>query len=226
MTCLQQNYWWQKISAQSWVYQTTTIRRVIGTCYITAKLSSFAAAKAADWCLTGDLLAKTIPFCKSAKLIPGNSATCDNLLCFRADCSLQFGAFILSLSGSCIKSTMALKKKNRALLKWAGENTVLIEAITAKLPKGEKLIEPFVRAWFSIFKYPLILNITPMILNPDLINLYKILQIKCRSIPSQTARVLFVLLRKINDEIPFTTPYAKKFNQKQWYYERALFFCT
>jgi len=65
--------------------------------------------------------------------------------------------------------------KNRAFLKWAGGKYALVEDIRARLPEGRKLIEPFVGAG-SVFlntdydKY-LLCDI-----NPDLINLYKILQ--------------------------------------------------
>lgn len=65
--------------------------------------------------------------------------------------------------------------KNRAFLKWAGGKYALVEDIRARLPEGRKLIEPFVGAG-SVFlntdydKY-LLCDI-----NPDLINLYRILQ--------------------------------------------------
>lgn len=66
-------------------------------------------------------------------------------------------------------------KKNRAFLKWAGGKYRLVEQINAHLPDAKKLIEPFVGAG-SVFlnsDYPsYLLND----INPDLINLYKILQ--------------------------------------------------
>jgi DNA adenine methylase len=113
---------------------------------------------------------------------------------------------------------MALKK-NRAFLKWAGGKYSLIEAITAKLPKANKLIEPFVGAG-SVFlntHYPkYLLND----INPDLINLYKILQKRSGQYITDSAS-LFVPAN--NDE---TRYYAlrEKFNQSTDIYERAVIF--
>lgn len=63
-------------------------------------------------------------------------------------------------------------QKNRAFLKWAGGKYNLIEPITALLPAGNKLIEPFVGAG-SVFLNSdydaYLLNDV----NPDLINLFK-----------------------------------------------------
>ena len=39
-----------------------------------------------------------------------------------------------------------MQKKNRAFLKWAGGKYSLVENINAKLPSGNRLIEPFVGA--------------------------------------------------------------------------------
>ncbi|WP_108945194.1 Dam family site-specific DNA-(adenine-N6)-methyltransferase [Shewanella halifaxensis] len=66
-------------------------------------------------------------------------------------------------------------KKQRAFLKWAGGKFKLIEALSAHLPQGDRLVEPFVGAG-SVFlntnyKHYLLCDI-----NQDLINLYKILQ--------------------------------------------------
>ncbi|MEP7703998.1 Dam family site-specific DNA-(adenine-N6)-methyltransferase [Paraglaciecola sp. 25GB23A] len=113
---------------------------------------------------------------------------------------------------------MALKK-NRAFLKWAGGKYSLIEAITAKLPKANKLIEPFVGAG-SVFlntQYPkYLLND----INPDLINLYKILQKRSDQYITDSAS-LFVPAN--NDEARY---YAlrEKFNQSNDVYERAVIF--
>ena len=68
-----------------------------------------------------------------------------------------------------------LKNKNRAFLKWAGGKYSLVEQIQAKLPTGNKLIEPFVGAG-SVF---LNTNYSRYLLNdinPDLINLYTLLK--------------------------------------------------
>ena len=66
-------------------------------------------------------------------------------------------------------------KKQRAFLKWAGGKFKLIEALSAHLPQGDRLVEPFVGAG-SVFldtnyKHYLLCDI-----NQDLINLYKIVQ--------------------------------------------------
>lgn len=66
-------------------------------------------------------------------------------------------------------------KKQRAFLKWAGGKFKLIEALSAHLPQGNRLVEPFVGAG-SVFlntnyKHYLLCDI-----NQDLINLYKIVQ--------------------------------------------------
>ena len=66
-------------------------------------------------------------------------------------------------------------KKHRAFLKWAGGKYSLVEVIGKMLPKGDRLIEPFVGAGSvflnSDYEHYLLNDI-----NQDLINLYKILQ--------------------------------------------------
>jgi len=66
-------------------------------------------------------------------------------------------------------------KKNRAFLKWAGGKYSLIDDIRRHLPEGDLLVEPFVGAG-SVFlntDYPrYLLND----INPDLIDLYRLLQ--------------------------------------------------
>ncbi|MDP5129697.1 MAG: Dam family site-specific DNA-(adenine-N6)-methyltransferase [Paraglaciecola sp.] len=113
---------------------------------------------------------------------------------------------------------MALKK-NRAFLKWAGGKYSLIEAITAKLPYANKLIEPFVGAG-SVFlntQYPkYLLND----INPDLINLYKIIQKRADHYIADSAS-LFVASNNCE-----TRYYAlrEKFNLSTDRYERAVIF--
>ncbi len=67
--------------------------------------------------------------------------------------------------------------KKRAFLKWAGGKYTLVEQIRSLLPEGHTLVEPFVGAGSVFlntdFKHYLLNDI-----NPDLINLYRILQQK------------------------------------------------
>ncbi len=111
------------------------------------------------------------------------------------------------------------KKKNRAFLKWAGGKYSLVENINAKLPEGNKLIEPFVGAGSvflnSSFKRYLLNDI-----NPDLINLYNLLKAQPDAV--------------INDAATFFTPennlearyYAlrEEFNKTHDDYYRAILF--
>lgn len=66
-------------------------------------------------------------------------------------------------------------KKHRAFLKWAGGKYSLVEVIGKMLPKGDRLIEPFVGAG-SIFLNSDYDHYLLNDINQDLINLYKILQ--------------------------------------------------
>ena len=109
--------------------------------------------------------------------------------------------------------------KNRAFLKWAGGKYALVEKIQAHLPQAEVLIEPFVGAG-SVFlntDYPsYVLND----INPDLINLYKILQKKPDDYVEQS-EALFTA--KNNDPLRY---YAlrKEFNESQDIFQRAIIF--
>ncbi|ABM02034.1 DNA adenine methylase [Psychromonas ingrahamii 37] len=70
-----------------------------------------------------------------------------------------------------------MTKKNRAFLKWAGGKFTLTEQINQRLPEGRRLIEPFVGAG-SVF---LNSNFDEYLLNdinPDLIEMYKIVKRK------------------------------------------------
>ena len=110
-------------------------------------------------------------------------------------------------------------KKNRAFLKWAGGKYSLIDAISAQLPEGKKLIEPFVGAG-SVFlntEYPqYLLND----INPDLINLYKILQKQSAQYIVDSAS-LFVAA---NNNADHYYALRKKFNESTDLYERAVIF--
>ncbi len=66
-------------------------------------------------------------------------------------------------------------KKQRSFLKWAGGKYGLIEDIQRHLPEGRKLIEPFVGAG-SVFLNTDYDRYLLADINPDLINLYKLLK--------------------------------------------------
>ncbi|QOL26564.1 Dam family site-specific DNA-(adenine-N6)-methyltransferase [Thalassotalea sp. LPB0316] len=68
-----------------------------------------------------------------------------------------------------------MKKKQRAFLKWAGGKYSLSDVINKMLPRGERLIEPFVGAG-SIFLNSDYDNYLLNDINQDLINLYQILK--------------------------------------------------
>lgn len=112
-----------------------------------------------------------------------------------------------------------MKKKHRAFLKWAGGKYNLVEPITALLPDGNKLVEPFVGAG-SVFlntDYPsYVLNDV----NPDLIALFKFIKRRPQTFIND-ARKLFT--SKVNSADAY---YAlrKSFNDSTDAYERALLF--
>ncbi|WP_417686294.1 Dam family site-specific DNA-(adenine-N6)-methyltransferase [Pseudidiomarina gelatinasegens] len=109
--------------------------------------------------------------------------------------------------------------KQRAFLKWAGGKYNLIEPITAVLPEGNKLIEPFVGAG-SVFlntNYPsYLLNDV----NPDLITLFK--TVKRRPMRFiEDARKLF---STANNTPEAYYALRKQFNATTDGYERSLLF--
>lgn len=112
-----------------------------------------------------------------------------------------------------------MKKKTRAFLKWAGGKYGLVEQIHAKLPEGNKLIEPFVGAG-SVFlnsdfdKY--LLNDV----NQDLINLYKIVKARPKTFVKD-AKTLFVQTN--NQKVAFYG-LREEFNQSTDPYHRSLLF--
>lgn len=112
-----------------------------------------------------------------------------------------------------------MSKKHRAFLKWAGGKYGLSDVIAKMLPKGDCLIEPFVGAG-SIFlntdysKY--ILND----INQDLINLYKILQIKPDAF-IHDAKSLFSVENNDSDRY---YQFRKEFNESNDSYFRSLVF--
>ncbi len=112
-----------------------------------------------------------------------------------------------------------MSKKHRAFLKWAGGKYGLSDVIAKMLPKGECLIEPFVGAG-SVFlntDYPkYILND----INQDLINLYKILQVKPDAF-IEDARALFCME---NNQSDIYYQFRKEFNDSNDSYFRSLVF--
>lgn len=112
-----------------------------------------------------------------------------------------------------------MKRKHRAFLKWAGGKYNLVEPITALLPDGNKLVEPFVGAG-SVFlntDYPsYVLNDV----NPDLIALFRFIKRRPQTFIND-ARKLFT--SKVNSADAY---YAlrKNFNDSTDTYERALLF--
>jgi DNA adenine methylase len=110
-------------------------------------------------------------------------------------------------------------KKQRAFLKWAGGKYSLTDVITKTLPKGDRLIEPFVGAG-SVF---LNSNYDHYILNDinqDLINLYQILQLKPDFFINE-ARKLFSVK---NNQSEMYYEHRAEFNQSQDKMQRSLLF--
>ena len=112
-----------------------------------------------------------------------------------------------------------MNKKHRAFLKWAGGKYGLSDVITKMLPKGERLIEPFVGAG-SVFlnsDYP---NYLLNDINQDLINLYQILQKK----PDQFIRDAKIFFSTENNQAEVYYQYRKEFNASKDPYFRSLIF--
>ncbi|NMH65092.1 Dam family site-specific DNA-(adenine-N6)-methyltransferase [Shewanella salipaludis] len=89
-----------------------------------------------------------------------------------------------------------MSKKQRAFLKWAGGKFKLVDALADYLPRGERLVEPFVGAG-SVFlntDYPSYLLCD---INQDLINLYQIVQRRPQAY-IDAAKALFVA--EMNDK--------------------------
>lgn len=112
-----------------------------------------------------------------------------------------------------------MNKKNRAFLKWAGGKYTLTEQINARLPKAKRLIEPFVGAG-SVFLNSDYEEYILNDINPDLIEMYKIIKRK----PKQ-----FILDAKVyfQDEYNQEDVYyqlREKFNQSKDAYLRSLLF--
>lgn len=112
-----------------------------------------------------------------------------------------------------------MKKKIRAFLKWAGGKYSLVEEINARLPEGNKLVEPFVGAG-SVF---LNTNYDKYLLNdvnPDLINLYKFVKRRPKTYVKD-AKALFTA--KNNDSLHYYG-LRDEFNNSTDPYRRSLLF--
>jgi DNA adenine methylase len=112
-----------------------------------------------------------------------------------------------------------MNKKNRAFLKWAGGKFSLTEQINQRLPKGRRLIEPFVGA-ASVFLNSDFDEYLLNDINPDLIEMYKIIKRK----PKQfIIDAKYYFQDKFNDE---TTYYELRteFNASDDFYKRSLLF--
>ncbi|OFC69716.1 Dam family site-specific DNA-(adenine-N6)-methyltransferase [Alteromonas confluentis] len=112
-----------------------------------------------------------------------------------------------------------MQKKNRAFLKWAGGKYSLVENINAKLPTGNRLIEPFVGAG-SVFLNTDFKRYLLNDINPDLINLYNFLKSQPDAVIHDASR--FFTDAHNNEE----TYYAlrKEFNDTSDEYYRAILF--
>lgn len=110
---------------------------------------------------------------------------------------------------------METNTKRRSPLKWAGGKFKLIDRLTDRLPKGKRLVEPFVGSavLFLNLDYEEYLLCD---INPDLINLYNFIKADTEQfikdakeyfIPENNERVVFLQLR---DEFNDTTDSYKK----------------
>lgn len=112
-----------------------------------------------------------------------------------------------------------MKKKQRAFLKWAGGKYSLSDVINKMLPKGERLIEPFVGAG-SIFLNSDYDNYLLNDINQDLINLYQILQQK----PDQFIEDARQFFTPENNNAEVYYQFRKEFNESEDKYFRSLMF--
>jgi DNA adenine methylase len=112
-----------------------------------------------------------------------------------------------------------MTKKNRAFLKWAGGKFALTEQINQRLPKGRRLIEPFVGAG-SVFLNSDFDEYLLNDINPDLIEMYKIIKRR----PKQfIADAKYYFQDKFNDEETYYR-LRDEFNDSSDPYKRSLLF--
>ncbi|MBY6064581.1 Dam family site-specific DNA-(adenine-N6)-methyltransferase [Pseudidiomarina sediminum] len=112
-----------------------------------------------------------------------------------------------------------VNKKHRAFLKWAGGKYNLVEPITALLPEGNKLIEPFVGAG-SVFLNTDYDQYVLNDVNPDLIALFKIIKRRPQTFIND-ARKLFHPRNNSSDAYYHL---REVFNRSDDPYQRALLF--
>ncbi len=109
--------------------------------------------------------------------------------------------------------------KNRSFLKWAGGKYTISQIIVQTLPKGDRLIEPFVGAG-SIFLNSDYSHYILNDINQDLINLYRILQEK----PQQFIQDAAALFTPENNQSEAYYRFRQAFNESNDRYFRALIF--
>ncbi len=112
-----------------------------------------------------------------------------------------------------------MSKKHRAFLKWAGGKYALSDVIAKMLPKGQRLVEPFVGAG-SVFLNTDYEHYLLNDINQDLINLYRIIQLKPDSF-IEDARQLFT---PENNDADRYYQLRKEFNDCGDSYFRSLVF--
>jgi len=112
-----------------------------------------------------------------------------------------------------------MNKKNRAFLKWAGGKFTLTEQINARLPKANRLIEPFVGAG-SVFLNSDFDEYVLNDINPDLIEMYKIIKRK----PKQFIRDAKVYFQAKYNQEDVYYQLREKFNKSDDVYLRSLLF--
>ena len=112
-----------------------------------------------------------------------------------------------------------MKKKQRAFLKWAGGKYSLSDVINKMLPKGERLIEPFVGAG-SIFLNSDYKEYLLNDINQDLINLYQILKEQPDAF-IEDARQFFT---EKHNQADVYYQHRKEFNESDDRYFRSLMF--
>ena len=110
-------------------------------------------------------------------------------------------------------------KKTRAFLKWAGGKYALVDSITARLPQGRVLVEPFVGAG-SVFLNTDYEAYLLADINPDLIDFYNLLKSAPEAVIQQ-ARALFC---PVNNQRDAYFELRAAFNQCHEARERAALF--
>lgn len=123
------------------------------------------------------------------------------------------------MSVKVVANNVAKAHKTRAFLKWAGGKYSLIDILRQHLPQGKRLIEPFVGAG-SVFLNTDYDEYLLNDINPDLINLYRILQ----SEPLPFIRDAAALFVPDNNDADRYYRYRQQFNGTVDKYERALLF--